>query len=273
MDSRTGKDIRYGRIFRPATKRSVTVAFSHGVLLGPGKGYLTFNQMDQMMNVFQDADAVMVSPGMLGQLSRHFIGRDRPGLIVQADWQNVGRARDGAFKKAGVSTAMLTAEQAVAAGADAIMTYLWMGGDDPRIEAEEVARNSVFARACESVGLPIMIESRGFGKEVGDDGKLDLELLKFHTRVAAELGADFIKTKYSGSVESFKEVTSQCPVPILVAGGSRLKTMDEALELVEDVIAGGGAGVVFGRNIFQFDDPSTMLKNIVKRVHKQSKKS
>ena len=49
--------------------------------------------------------------------------------------------------------------------------------------------------------------------------------------------------------------------------GSRLETMDEALKLVEDVIAGGGAGVVFGRNIFQFEDPSSMLNNIIERVH------
>lgn len=267
MDSRTGKEIRLGRILRPKTHRSVTVAFSHGVLLGPQKGFSSFEQMDQMMKIFHAADAVMLSPGMINQLSSHFIGRNQPGLILQADWQNVGRARNGVFPKTGLSTAMLTAEEAITSGADAIMTYLWMGGDDPEVEAQDVARNSAFARACEATGLPLLIESRGLGQENDADGKPNLELLKFHTRVAAELGADFIKTKYSGSVETFKEVTSQCPVPILVAGGSRLNTMDEALKLVEDVIAGGGSGVVFGRNIFQFEDPSLMLNNIVERVH------
>ncbi len=267
MDARVGKRIRLGRIFRPADKRCVAIAYSHGVLLGPGKGFQTFEQMDQMMEIFQGADAVMLSPGMLDQLDGHFVGRDHPGLIVQADWQNVGRARDGAFAGQGLSVPMLTAEQAVAAGADAIMTYLWMGGDNPGLEAGEVARNSAYARACEAAGLPLLIELRGLGQENGKDGKPDLELLKFHTRVAAELGADFIKTKYSGSVETFREVTSQCPVPILVAGGSRLSTDADALKLVEDVIAGGGAGVVFGRNIFQFDDPSSMLKRILERVH------
>jgi class I fructose-bisphosphate aldolase len=267
MDSRTGKEIRLGRILRPEDKRSVSVAFSHGVLLGPKKGFLTFKEMDQMMNVFQSADAVMLSSGMVSRLSKHFTGRNRPGLILQADWQNVGRARERALQKSGLSTPMLTAEQAVSCGADAIMTYLWMGGDDPELEAAEVKRNSEFARACESVGLPILIESRGFGQENDKDGNPNLDLLKFHTRVAAELGADFIKTKYSGSVETFREVTSQCPVPILVAGGSRLKTPEEVFTLVEDVINGGGAGVVFGRNIFQFDNPSTMLNTILNKVH------
>jgi DhnA family fructose-bisphosphate aldolase class Ia len=223
--------------------------------------------MDQMMQVFQTADAVMLSPGMVSQLNQYYVGRDRPGLIIEADWQNVGRARRGAFPSAGRSVAMLTAEQAVAAGADAIMTYLWMGGDDADLEAEEVARNSGFARACEEMGLPLMIESRGLGQENGADGNPNLELLSFHTRVAAELGADFIKTKYSGSVETFREITSQCPAPILVAGGSRLSTVEEALSLVEEVVEGGGAGVVFGRNIFQFDDPAAMLQGIIDRVH------
>lgn len=267
MNSTSGKAIRLGRILRPSTNRSVTVAFSHGVLLGPGKGYQTYEQMDQMMGIFQKADSVMLSPGMVSKLEGHFTGRDHPGLIIQADWQNVGRARGGAFPSLGRSVAMMTADQALAAGADAIMTYLWMGGNDADIEAEDVARNSDFARACEAVGLPIMIESRGLGDENGPDGKPNLELLKFHTRVAAELGADFIKTKYSGSVETFREVTSQCPVPILVAGGSRLSSVVDALKLVDDVIAGGGAGVVFGRNIFQFEDPAFMLEQIINRVH------
>lgn len=267
MDSRSGKKVRQGRILRPDTKRSVCVAFSHGVLLGPGKGYLTLDQMNEMMEIFQDSDAIMLSPGMLDKLDHHYEGRNRPGLILEADWQNVGRAARGKFPNTGRSVAMMTAEQAVAAGADAIMTYLWMGGNDAALEAEEVARNSSFARACETVGLPLMIESRGFEPENGAGGKPDLELLKFHTRVAAELGADFIKTKYSGDVDSFLEVTSQCPVPILVAGGSRLSKEDEVFKLVEDIMAGGGAGVVFGRNIFQFDDPVALLKGIVDLVH------
>lgn len=267
MNITVGKKIRCGRIFRPADKRSVTIAYSHGILLGPGRGFLTLEQMDQMMDVFQKADAVMLSLGMLRHLNNHFAGRDRPGLIIQADWQNVGRSSNGTFIKEGLSTPILTAEQAIAAGADAIMTYLWMGGTDPQIEAEEIARNAAFVRACELIGLPIMIESRGFSPEKGKDGHINLELLKFHTRVAAELGADFIKTKYSGSVESFKEVTSQCPVPILVAGGSRLSSKDEVIALVEDVMEGGGAGVVFGRNVFQFEDPASVLEKIIDKVH------
>jgi DhnA family fructose-bisphosphate aldolase class Ia len=267
MDSHIGKEIRLGRVFRPSDNRSVTVAFSHGVLLGPGKGYKTYDQMNEMMKTFQKADAVMLSPGMLKQLNNHYVGRDHPGLIIEADWQNVSRARRGMLPGNGRSTAMLTAEQALAAGADAIMTYLWMGGEDAEVEAQEVARNAEFARACEAVGLPLMIESRGLGSETDADGNFDLDLLAFHTRVAAELGADFIKTKYSGSIETFREITSQCPVPILVAGGSRLSTMDETLQLVENVIRGGGAGVVFGRNIFQFDNPALVLDGIIDRVH------
>lgn len=267
MNAQSGKTIRLGRILRPETKRSVIVAYSHGVLLGPDIGYLTLKQMDEMMQVFQDSDAIMLSPGLLPKLDQHYEGRNRPGLILEADWQNVGRATRGDFPSLGTSVAMMTAQQAMAAGADAIMTYLWMGGNDATLEAEEIARNSVYARACEAVGLPLMIESRGFEPENGPDGKPDLKLLKFHTRVAAELGADFIKTKYSGDVDSFLEVTSRCPVPILVAGGSRLTTEDHVFKLVEDIMAGGGAGVVFGRNIFQFDDPVSLIQGIIDRVH------
>lgn len=269
MTLTTGKALRLGRILRPETGRSVAIAYSHGVLLGPIEGMRTRNEMEAMMDIFQQADAVMVAPGQLSYLAPAFIGRDRPGLILQVDWQNVGRALRGDLGPSshGRSVAMMTAEQALAAGADAVMTYLWMGGHDPELEAIEIERNAQWAQACHEVGLPLMIESRGFGNEKNDDGSMDLPLLSLHTRVAADLGADLIKTKFSGDAESFRQITAECSVPILVAGGSRVDTAHEAVEFAAACVDGGAAGVIFGRNIFQFDDVAAQLERTCAVVH------
>jgi len=40
-------------------------------------------------------------------------------------------------------------------------------------------------------------------------------------RAAAELGADIVKTVYTGDPDSFRTVTRGCPVPVVVAGGSK----------------------------------------------------
>ncbi len=266
MDPRTGKKIRMGRLFR-ADGHALLIAYSHGVLRGPILGLDRARDLAPGLGLLRDADGVMVSPGLLPLLEDEFVGLDAPALIIQADWMNAGRTHAGSrVYDEGVSAAMVAAEEAVAAGADAIMTYLWMGGSDPRQEAEEVRRNASFARACERVGLPLMIESRALRDETLPDDRVDLELLRFHTRVAAELGADLIKTIYAGDVESFRQVVDGCHVPVLVAGGSK-RTDDDATRVAEETMAAGAAGIVFGRNIFQAGDATGMLHRLLRIVH------
>ncbi len=266
MDPRTGKKIRMGRLFG-ADGHALLVAYSHGVLRGPIPGLDQARGLAAGLRRLRGADGVMVSPGLLPFLEDTFVGPDAPALILQADWMNPGRTLSGSrLYEEGASAAMMVAEEAVAAGADAIMTYLWMGGSDPRQEAEEVKRNSGFARACERVGLPLMIESRALRNESLPDGTADLELLRFHTRVAAELGADMIKTIYAGDVESFRQVVDGCYVPILMAGGSK-RADDDAIRIATDAMTAGAAGIVFGRNIFQADDAVSMLDAFRHIVH------
>jgi fructose-bisphosphate aldolase/2-amino-3,7-dideoxy-D-threo-hept-6-ulosonate synthase len=87
--------------------------------------------------------------------------------------------------------------------------------------------------------------------------------------VAAELGADLIKTIYSGDVQTFREVVDGCPVPILVAGGTK-RADDDAVRVAEETMAAGAAGIVFGRNILQAGNPVRMLERCISIVHPAS---
>jgi DhnA family fructose-bisphosphate aldolase class Ia len=78
--------------------------------------------------------------------------------------------------------------------------------------------------------------------------------------MAAELGADTVKTDYSGDIASMRSVVEKCPIPILVLGGSRHASDKHALDVVRDVAASGAAGVFFGRNVFQADNMSRFLE-------------
>lgn len=259
MDGRSGKKIRMGRIFRPQSGRSLIVAYSHGVLRGPIPGMQSLEEMRRMVGMLADADGIMISPGLVDKLEDAFVGRNRPALILMLDWQNYSRGYAD-----GVSAAMASLEEALAAGADAVMTYMWIGHEDPRQEREEVARNVAVCRTAERLGLPVMVESRAVSGETGPDGKYPVELLKLHTRMAAEIGADFIKTKYTGDPESFAEVVDSCPVPILIAGGPKSQN---AFEVAREAIAAGAAGLVYGRNIFQQPDPTATLQQYLALVH------
>jgi fructose-bisphosphate aldolase/2-amino-3,7-dideoxy-D-threo-hept-6-ulosonate synthase len=95
----------------------------------------------------------------------------------------------------------------------------------------------------------------------------DVEYVKHAARIGAELGADIVKTNYTGDIDTFKEVVSGCPVPIVVAGGPRMDTEQQLLEMVYDSLQAGGKGVAIGRNVFQSDDPTKLVSHISKIVH------
>ena len=101
--------------------------------------------------------------------------------------------------------------------------------------------------------------------------QFDAAVVKHAARVGAELGADIVKVNYTGSAESFREVTGGCPVPVVIAGGEKMETDKEILEMVEGAMKGGAAGVSIGRNAFQHKDPIGIVKAIASVVHKSTK--
>jgi DhnA family fructose-bisphosphate aldolase class Ia len=154
---------------------------------------------------------------------------------------------------------MARPEDAMRNGADAVLTYLAVGTGDSDFETKEVARNAEVARECERIGMPLIIETLARGKNVKNPS--DPKWLKLHTRMAAELGADLVKTDYAGDLRSMRGVVENCPIPILVLGGSRCSSDAEAIALIHGVAAAGAAGVFFGRNVFQADDMDAFLQN------------
>jgi putative autoinducer-2 (AI-2) aldolase len=94
----------------------------------------------------------------------------------------------------------------------------------------------------------------------------DARYLSLACRIAAELGAQMVKTYYC---EEFEAVVNTCPVPVVIAGGKKV-TEEEALELAYNAIKNGAVGVDMGRNIFQSKNPVAMIKAVRAVVHEGS---
>jgi fructose-bisphosphate aldolase, class I len=263
MTADCGKRIRLGRIIRPETGRSVCVAFDHGLDDGPMPGNID-SRATMARLVEGGADGVLVSPGIARLCSDQFSGRDAPALILRLDWSNMFR-RELSHSE-GRNRLIASVEDAVRIGADAVLTFMFIGYDDADAEADEVAKNAEVTRACERFGVPHIIEPMAQGTKAAGRG-LEADLIRLNTRMAAELGADAIKTDYSGSAETYAAVVESCPIPILIAGGPKSKTIRGSLEMVQGAIDAGAAGVVMGRNIIQADDPARMLAAIKTIVH------
>ncbi len=108
-------------------------------------------------------------------------------------------------------------------------------------------------------GIPVMAVTA-----VGKDMVRDARYLRLACRIAAELGAQFVKTYYAP--EGFETITASCPVPVVMAGGKKLPEL-EALTMAHQAVQEGAAGVDMGRNIFQSEAPVAMIRAVRKVVH------
>jgi putative autoinducer-2 (AI-2) aldolase len=111
-------------------------------------------------------------------------------------------------------------------------------------------------------GIPVLAVTA-----VGRDMARDARYLSLSSRMAAEMGANIVKTYYC---EDFERVTGTCPVPIVMAGGKKLPELD-ALTMAYKAVTEGAVGVDMGRNIFQSDCPVGMIKAVGAVVHYNEK--
>jgi DhnA family fructose-bisphosphate aldolase class Ia len=252
-----GKKIRLHRVLGGSKHPALVVAFDHALVLGPIPG--TEDPLGKIRQFAQaNVDALLLNLGLIRQFANSKIFGPLPSLIARLDWTTVWSAFEENGNGALYSSLVAHPEQALRHGADAVLTYLVVGTGDTEFEMKEITRNAEIARECEQVGIPLIVEALARGKDVQHPG--DPKWLNLHTRMAAELGADAVKTDYSGDPASMRSVVEKCPIPILVLGGSRHASDKHALDVVREVAAAGAAGVFFGRNVFQADNMSRFLE-------------
>ncbi|MER7281599.1 hypothetical protein ABT369_44895 [Dactylosporangium sp. NPDC000244] len=269
MDSRTGKRIRLGRLLDPSTGKAIVVAASHGVMSGPPAGLRTRGEIESVFARLATADGVMVTPGMLPLVEDTFVGRDRPALVLHLDWKNHGRriytpGQDG--RSEGVLAQLATLDEVAAAGVDAVMTYLYIGQRDSRLERAEIERNARIVRDAARVGVAVIIEPRSALEAEGAEA-LGTDVLSLYCRISADIGADLVKAVWNGSVEAFAPVAESCYAPILVAGGPGGDDESDTMRLAADSMAAGAAGVMFGRRVFRAERPEAVLAGLRTIVH------
>ena len=153
-------------------------------------------------------------------------------------------------------------EEALKLGADAVSIHVNLGNGWEKEMLTDFGRVSYEARTW---GIPLLAMIYPRGDKIKNE--YDLDVIKHAARVGAEAGADIVKVSYTGSVETFRQVTAGCSVPVVIAGGEKMESDREILEMVKGSIDAGGAGVSIGRNVFQHKDPKAMTQAICAIVH------
>lgn len=260
-----GKTIRLGRVLNPRSHRAAVIAFDHGVHLGMLPG---IEQPGQVLETLTEAgaDAFLVGPGIARMYASVFSGRGAPGLILRLDWTNRWRGAEFLGSDEGRGRLIGSVEDAARLGADAVLVYMFVGYQDPDAEAQQVQDVTQVAMACETLGIGCIIEPMARGLRVGEN-IYDVKYAAPLARMACELGADVLKTDYTGDAESFRHVVEAAFRPILIAGGPKTSTLREALAMVRGALDAGASGMFIGRNVFQAPNPGQMMAVLRRMIH------
>jgi DhnA family fructose-bisphosphate aldolase class Ia len=235
------KALRMRRLFR-ADGRLLLVAMDHAAFMGPmdGLDLTTLGAVvgagaDAVMTTYGTARRAASVPGILGQA----------GLVVSLDIH-----------------APEPEEQ--------VLNALRLGADSVKVLAASADRGQWtalqrYALICERWGVPLQAEVIPGGFDQPDQ----------HTphniarvcRQAAEMGADYVKTFYTGDAESMRRVADGATVPVIILGGDRAADDDSLLRQVGEALSAGVAGVAFGRNVWSHPDPVAITARLVEVIH------
>ncbi|MEK6972796.1 MAG: 3-hydroxy-5-phosphonooxypentane-2,4-dione thiolase [archaeon] len=235
---------RISKIIKPKTGKTVMLAVDHGYFLGPTTGLK--NAKETISSLVPYADTLMLSRGILrtcvdSKIETPIVLRVSGGTSILTELSNEG-----------ITCAM---DDAIRLNAVGVALSIFVGA---QYERQTLLNLAKLVDEGEQFGMPVLAVTA-----VGKDMARDARYLGLACRIAAELGANIVKTYYC---KDFSQVVESCPVPIVVAGGTKIAEK-EALELTYNAISEGAVGVDMGRNIFQSDYPVAMIKAVRSIVH------
>jgi DhnA family fructose-bisphosphate aldolase class Ia len=245
-----GESVRLARLFSEG-KNAVVVAVDHGLYFGPLAGMIN---LPAVIDCVAAADGILMGPGMPAHCASVFSRRGAPALIVRLNWAP-NYAAQWNYRHSH-SVPMLSVAEAVAQGADLVIGSLTLRNPDEAEDARNVEVFSACATQKRALGVPLV----GEVYPTGGDDKSPEELQEdvfIGSRIIAELGADLVKTFYTG--KGFSEVVKATPVPVLALGAKKLPKESDALKLAADAVEAGARGIVFGRNVIQSSNPERLL--------------
>src|SRR5262249_8357275 len=259
-----GMKNRLARVFDPTSGRTVMLAIDHGYFQGPTTG---LERIDlSIVPLLPSCDALFCTRGILRSL-----------IPAECQKPMVLRASGGPSilrEELSDEQIAMDMDDAVRLNAAGVGIQVFIGGEH---ETRSVHNMTRLVDAGLRAGVPVMGITA-----VGKNMVRDAKYFRLACRIIAELGAHYVKTYFVE--DGFETVTASCPVPIVMAGGTKLSAREalvmaggkklgelEAVTMAYNAVQQGAAGVDMGRNIFQSEAPQAMIAAVAAVVHKNLK--
>ena len=240
-----GLENRLARIFDPADGRTVMLAVDHGYFLGPTSGLE--KPYETVKPLLPYADTLMLTRGVLRssipstELTPIVLRVSGGTSVLQDDLSN--------------EELTVSMEDAVRLNVAGVAISIFVGAE---YEKQTLQNMASLIDEGNALGIPVLAVT-AVGKNMGRDARF----LGLASRIAAEMGAHFVKTYYC---DDFEHVAGTCPVPTVIAGGKKIPEMD-AINMAYNAVQAGARGVDMGRNIFQSDCPVGMIQAVRSVIH------
>ena len=258
---------RMRRLFNPQSGRCLDIAVDHG-FFGQGAFLAGIEDLASAVTVLAAAgpDAIQLTPGQ-ARLLQSQGGRDRPALVMRTDVANVygSQLPDHMFSVI-PRDAVVTAVRLDAACV--VVNLLDLPG---RPEVREACIRNVMElrNDCDEYGMPLMVEPLVMMETAAGPYTVNgnVDLIVPIVRQAVELGADVIKADPTDDPADYHEVIRTASgIPVLIRGGGKVSD-EEIFRRTEALLRQGAAGLVYGRNIIQHDNPSGMTRALMAMLH------
>ncbi|MBA2313347.1 MAG: fructose-bisphosphate aldolase [Actinobacteria bacterium] len=252
-----GKEIRLKRLIQQRSGTSIICALDHG-MTSPTFFERLVNLEQRVQEAVQGgANVIMMSKGMIERFSGSFKPDTSFAMLLTA-------SALGAEERPVVRIGEV--EEALRHGADAVVVFVALGGESEPDMIRFVAR---VGEDCERLGIPFIAEAEfptTYAPIEDLNDQYGVEYLLRNVRLCVELGADIVKTNWSGDQESFARVVAATSgVPVVLAGGSQVTDM-ELLTRMRMAIDVGAIGCSIGRNIFLHDHPEALTRALARVI-------
>ena len=234
-------------------RKILILAYDHGLEHGP----VDFEPVPETMDperIFETAthDAVTATAVQKGVAEAYYPSyEDDTNLLLKLN------GTSNLWMGEHDSAVNCSTDYAAELGADAVGFTLY-GGSNHEVEMAEEFREA--QEGAREHDMPVVMWSYPRGQGLKNDTKPGV--ISYATRLGLELGADVTKVKYPGSPEAMEHACAMAgKTKVIMSGGS--KTDDRAfLETVEEAMNAGASGLAVGRNVFQREDPESILDGL-----------
>lgn len=261
------RKVRMNRLF--TNGKCLDVAIDHGVCNEPS--FMDgLEDMGRVVDFLVDArpDAIQMNYGQADLLQAK-PGKEKPALVMRLDMGNPYNKLRHREMWAVLQNAHDPIVPALKMDAACVVVNLFMLPDEPALFRQCVENIARVRQDCDRYGMPLMIEPLVMLPNSDRGGYLvdgDAEKIVTLVRLAREMGADIVKADPTSDPNDFHRVVEAARCPVLVRGGGKAD-LRAVFANSHQLMQQGAQGMVYGRNIYQHDNPGRVVKALMAMIH------